>query len=432
MAVLRNLHRREATAAGTGVASLGLRYGGCLRDTPLHLPPPPAAWLPWQRKRAGDLGSGSRSAGAWKLPWSKDAESRAPSPTGLRVSGSLFRDKERSPAREIRLGTQQHLQRAMAQVLATLEACVAVLSSPHLVGTSHSATSLPQPVWSLTIFNSVCQGTHILFREFSFIQATPHNRASFLRAFWKCFRTVGKNGDLLTMREYHCLLQLLCPDFPLELTQKAARIVLMDDAMDCLMSFSDFLFAFQIQFYYSEFLESVAAIYQDLLAGKNPNTVIVPTSSSGQHRQRPPLGEASLLEGVEASLFSQCLENLCDRHKYSCPPPALVKEVLSNVQRLTFYGFLVALSKHHGINQALGALPDKGDLMHDPAMDEELERLLAQIPGLVNSATANPEAGCLPSRTPPRVGSPWRPLHHARKVEAESDGSTEEMDESET
>uniref|UniRef100_A0A452EI66 Centriolar satellite-associated tubulin polyglutamylase complex regulator 1 n=1 Tax=Capra hircus TaxID=9925 RepID=A0A452EI66_CAPHI len=225
-------------------------------------------------------------------------------------------------------------------------------------------------------FNSVCQGTHILFREFSFIQATPHNRASFLRAFWRCFRTVGKNGDLLTMREYHCLLQLLCPDFPLELTQKAARIVLMDDAMDCLMSFSDFLFAFQVQFYYSEFLESVAAIYQDLLSGKNPNTVIVPTSSSGQHRQRPSAGEAGTLEGVEASLFYQCLENLCDRHKYSCPPPALVKEVLSNVQRLTFYGFLVALSKHHGINQALGALPDRGDLMHDPAMDEELERLV--------------------------------------------------------
>ncbi|XP_070284034.1 centriolar satellite-associated tubulin polyglutamylase complex regulator 1 isoform X2 [Myotis yumanensis] len=227
-------------------------------------------------------------------------------------------------------------------------------------------------------FNSVCQGTHILFREFSFVQATPHNRASFLRAFWRCFRTVGKNGDLLTMKEYHCLLQLLCPDFPLELTQKAARIVLMDDAMDCLMSFSDFLLAFQIQFYYSEFLESVAAIYQDLLSGKNPNTVIVPTSSSGQHRQRPALGEASMLEGVEASLFYQRLENLCDRHKYSCPPPALVKEVLSNVQRLTFYGFLVALSKHHGISRALGALPDKGDLMHDPAMDEELDRLVVR------------------------------------------------------
>lgn len=60
----------------------------------------------------------------------------------------------------------------------------------------------------------------------------------------------------------------------------------------------------------------MAAIYQDLLSGKNPNTVIVPTSSSGQHRQRPALGETSMLEGVEASLFHQRLESLCDRHKY--------------------------------------------------------------------------------------------------------------------
>ncbi|XP_063139364.1 centriolar satellite-associated tubulin polyglutamylase complex regulator 1 isoform X6 [Rattus norvegicus] len=229
--------------------------------------------VPWQQRQAVTWVPEEES---WSVETtrSKDAESRAPSSTGLRVSG----------------------------------------------------------------FNSVCQGTHILFREFSFIQATPHNRASFLRAFWRCFRTVGKNGDLLTMREYHCLLQLLCPDFPLELTQKAA----------------------------------------------------------------------------------------------SCPPPALVKEILSNVQRLTFYGFLVALSKHHGINQALGALPDKGDLMHDPAMDEELERLLVQVPGLVNSITATSEASCLPSRTPPRVGSPWKPLHRSRKLDAESDGSTEETDESET
>ena len=28
------------------------------------------------------------------------------------------------------------------------------------------------------------------------------------------------------------------------------RIVLMEDAMDCLMSFKDFIYAFQIQFYY--------------------------------------------------------------------------------------------------------------------------------------------------------------------------------------
>lgn len=32
-------------------------------------------------------------------------------------------------------------------------------------------------------------------------------------------------------------------------------------------------------------------------------------------------------------------------------------------------------TKFYAPNYLLGALPDKGDLMHDPAMDEELERL---------------------------------------------------------
>ncbi|XP_029820022.1 UPF0705 protein C11orf49 homolog isoform X1 [Manacus vitellinus] len=240
-------------------------------------------------------------------------------------------------------------------------------------------------------------------------------------------------NNLLTAQEYHCLLQLLCPDFPMELTQKAARIVLMDDAMDCLMSFSDFLFAFQIQFYYSEFLESVAGIYQDLLAGKNPNTVIVPTSSSGQHRQRQPLNDCNPLEGVEASLFYQCLESLCDRSKYSCPPCALLKEMLSNAQRMTFYGFLVALAKDQGINRALGALPDKGDLFLDPAMDQELEKLVAQISGLSMSgpASSSGDTANVPVRNLPRINSPWKPLHHRRKMDAESEGSNEETDSSE-
>ncbi|XP_077178492.1 centriolar satellite-associated tubulin polyglutamylase complex regulator 1 isoform X1 [Paroedura picta] len=282
-------------------------------------------------------------------------------------------------------------------------------------------------------FNSVRQGTHVLFREFSYVQATPHNRVSFLRTFWRCFRAVGKNGDLLTAKEYHCLLQLLCPDFPMELTQKAARIVLMDDAVDCLMSFSDFLFAFQVQFYYCEFLESVAAIYQDLLTGKSPNTVIVPTSSSGQHRGRQSLSDCSPPDGVDASAFYQCLESLCDRSKYSCPPSAVVKEVLSSVQRLTFYGFLMALSKHHGINRALGVLPDKAELLVDPLMDQELEKLTAQVSGLSisSSSISSGDTAHLPSRQSPRISSPWRPLYHRRKMDTESDGSTEETDSSE-
>uniref|UniRef100_A0A8C2YBM9 Centriolar satellite-associated tubulin polyglutamylase complex regulator 1 n=1 Tax=Coturnix japonica TaxID=93934 RepID=A0A8C2YBM9_COTJA len=234
--------------------------------------------------------------------------------------------------------------------------------------------------------------------------------------------------------EYHCLLQLLCPDFPMELTQKAARIVLMDDAMDCLMSFSDFLFAFQIQFYYSEFLESVAAIYQDLLAGKNPNTVIVPTSSSGQHRQRQPPNDCKLLDGVEASLFYQCVESLCDRSKYSCPPSALVKELLSTVQRMTFSGFLMALAKDQGINRALGKVSLNGTTLHFQSFCISLESpLVAQVSGLSISAptSSSGDTANFHVRNSPRINSPWKPLHHRRKIDAESEGSNEETDSSE-
>ncbi|XP_072278109.1 centriolar satellite-associated tubulin polyglutamylase complex regulator 1 isoform X2 [Pyxicephalus adspersus] len=225
-------------------------------------------------------------------------------------------------------------------------------------------------------FTSVSQGTHVLFRDYSFVQCTPHNRASFLRLFWRCFRTVAKNGDLLTMKEYHCLLQMLCPDFPMDLTQKAARIVLMDDAMDCHMSFSDFLYAFQIQFYYSEFLESAAAVYQELLTGKSLNTVIVPTSRSATPRHRQPFNDSASLEGVEAPQFYQCLENVCERLRHSaCPPLPLLGEIVSSAPRLTFYGFLMALAKHTGINQNIGALPDKADLLVDEILDSELEKL---------------------------------------------------------
>uniref|UniRef100_A0A8C9FPY9 Centriolar satellite-associated tubulin polyglutamylase complex regulator 1 n=1 Tax=Pavo cristatus TaxID=9049 RepID=A0A8C9FPY9_PAVCR len=221
-------------------------------------------------------------------------------------------------------------------------------------------------------------------------------------------------------QEYHCLLQLLCPDFPMELTQKAARIVLMDDAMDCLMSFSDFLFAFQIQFYYSEFLESVAAIYQDLLAGKNPNTVIVPTSSSGQHRQRQPPNDCNLLDGVEASLFYQCLESLCDRSKYRYE---------QNHSRTSNSAVMFSLF----VCLFAGALPDKGDLFLDPAMDQELEKLVAQVSGLSISAptSSSGDTANFHVRNSPRINSPWKPLHHRRKIDAESEGSNEETDSSE-
>ncbi len=69
-----------------------------------------------------------------------------------------------------------------------------------------------------------------------------------------------------------------------------------------------------------EFLESVLLIYQDLLSGKSPNTVIVPTSASIE--QLPSVAaeenereEQQQQDGVEPFTLTECIVSLCDRFK---------------------------------------------------------------------------------------------------------------------
>ncbi|KAM6937366.1 centriolar satellite-associated tubulin polyglutamylase complex regulator 1 [Xenentodon cancila] len=282
-------------------------------------------------------------------------------------------------------------------------------------------------------FSSVKNSNHVLFREYNYVRATPHNKASFIRVFWRCFRQIGKSGDLLSVLEYRSLLQLLCPDFPVEVVQSAARYVLMDDTTDCLMSFSDFIYAFQLQFYYKEFLESVLVIYQDLLAGKSPNTVFVPTSASIE--QILPLAaeenekEEPQQDGVEASTLAQCVETLCDRFKHSHPSRSCMREILQQADKVSYYSFLMSLSKHETINQTIGALPSKTELLIDPEMDQELDKLIAQISVSPGSNSSGSAVGAL--KEVPRRASPRRNIHHRRRMEVESDGSTEETDSSE-
>ncbi|XP_066505501.1 centriolar satellite-associated tubulin polyglutamylase complex regulator 1 isoform X1 [Hoplias malabaricus] len=277
-------------------------------------------------------------------------------------------------------------------------------------------------------FTSVKNGNHVLFREFSYIKATAHNRASFIHIFWKCFRQIGKNGDLLTVLEYSSLLQLLCPDFPADVVQSATRIVLADDALDSLMSLSDFIYSFQIQFYYEEFLESVLVIYEDLLEGKNPNTVIVPTSTSTELLSSTASEEMDTQEGVDSSVFLECIKGLCERFKHKHPSISAISEVLEINPRVSYYSFLSSLTKHEGISQDIGALPNRSDLLVDPEMDQELERLVAQV---AISPTSNSSSSAAGLKEPPKKASPRKSLHQRRRIEMESDGSTEETDSSE-
>ncbi|KAK2157422.1 hypothetical protein LSH36_192g04037 [Paralvinella palmiformis] len=225
-------------------------------------------------------------------------------------------------------------------------------------------------------FSSVKEGNHVLFREYSYVHATPHNRACFVRTFWKCFRNIGKKGDLLSVKEYHSLLCLLCPDFPFSVVLKTARIILMDDAMDCHISFSDFLYAFQVQSCFDEFLSKCAEIYKELQNNPqvSPDTVVVPTS---EERAAPvhaaTNGPCNNTEGVDANLFHRLLIPVCEKLDKYAPSPVVLKELLSAASRVTFYGFLMAMAKCEALNTSIGKLPNKGELLDisDPELTLE-------------------------------------------------------------
>lgn len=64
----------------------------------------------------------------------------------------------------------------------------------------------------------------------------------------------------------------------------------------------------------------------------------------------------------------------------------------------------------------------------DSEMDQELARLIAQIS---ISPTSNSSGSATGLKEPSKKASPRKSLHHRKRIEMESDGSTEETDSSE-
>ncbi|XP_022335411.2 centriolar satellite-associated tubulin polyglutamylase complex regulator 1-like isoform X2 [Crassostrea virginica] len=258
-------------------------------------------------------------------------------------------------------------------------------------------------------FNSVRDGNHTMFREYSYIHATPHNRASFVRLFWKCYRQIGKKGDLLSIQEYHSLLSLLCSDFPFEPVQKTAKIILLDDALDCLISFSDFIYAFQVQFYFEEFIEKSHEMYQSLhQTQRSPrDPVVVPSGSDDTkvHQNSHHPGD-----GVDATQYFRAIYPLCDRSNFSTPPVNVLKEILFNVPRVSFYGFLMSIAKSERINEHIGRLPSKAELLE--GADADLTVPTVRLSNSTNTTTkskAHPISATNPAEAPQNVYPTQRP-----------------------
>uniref|UniRef100_A0A8C4NJV5 Centriolar satellite-associated tubulin polyglutamylase complex regulator 1 n=1 Tax=Eptatretus burgeri TaxID=7764 RepID=A0A8C4NJV5_EPTBU len=230
-------------------------------------------------------------------------------------------------------------------------------------------------------FHDVCTRTHVLFREYSFVSATAYNRASFLHNFWKCYKNILKEMEFLSTWDLHSLVQLLCTDFPRHLVLDAARITFPGQVNDYLVPFADFLYAFQLQFYFNEFLQVVAKIYERSARGGKPCRTdeqcqlgarsITPASENASWMEQQQVGfsatepESPVMSGANEGpcgiLGGHLLQQLLnlDNHHISCPPGSVLHDILSKIDRITFDNFLITLSKHDGINNHIGVLPNK-------------------------------------------------------------------------
>ena len=243
-------------------------------------------------------------------------------------------------------------------------------------------------------FKSIKNGTHVLFREYSFIASTPHNRVSFVRLFWHSYAEVAKKGDMMPLAEYLSLLRLLCYDFPAEMVKKVGEVLFSHNSMENLVLFPDFLYTFQVVFYYEDFLSQCQSICTDLEKGQTPlsllgSTVVVSIPSFADHTEgasRPTSRSDSLSENisslhrpssqqteqcdmqVDPEMFTKAVFNLAYKLRdkepwHGCPSPAVLTEVIGSMQSCSYLDFALAISKSDGVNAEIGTLPARARLL---------------------------------------------------------------------
>lgn len=230
-------------------------------------------------------------------------------------------------------------------------------------------------------FKSVQDGSHILFREHSFVSATPRNRRSFIITFWQSYEQVATQHEVLGTKEYYSLLRLLCFDFPAELCQRVSTVICGHKAMGSEVSFAAFAYTFQVLFYFENYLSQLESVCRDIISGTyhsslyphSSATVVVPLPPvSTDASSRPSTAQRSTSTAtndvcgtdISADVFLQAALGLVQRtHErdsgQSCPSAEAVRDALSEVEKLSLNSFVLKLSRSKLVNSEISALPPK-------------------------------------------------------------------------
>ncbi|CAF3029276.1 unnamed protein product [Rotaria sp. Silwood2] len=194
-------------------------------------------------------------------------------------------------------------------------------------------------------FLQVKRESHIIGREFAFINGTAYNRRAFLTQIWsKCETSMPIPS---TLKELHTLMLSICPDFPYSLLETS--VILIEDYESSLsLDYVIFLRAFQIRFIYDEFINESQQLFRSFshrLTCHVPTAEISIPQQDNNHRQ-------ILYEAFQKLI----LTNTC-----SCPPLNILEEVLLSTeqqqQQLNHQKFLIQLAKNEKLTRYIGKEP---------------------------------------------------------------------------
>ena len=221
-------------------------------------------------------------------------------------------------------------------------------------------------------FKRVVSGNHVALREYTFITATPYNQRCFIKLFWDNYKNVAETGQAMTCLEYYSLLRLMCHDFPQDMINTVSMVIFSDVSSDNLVSFSDFVYAFQVCFYYKNFLQKCSeecyCINSSSSLRAKSTPIVVPTSESllketVSYHDLDNTDNDFLHSNMDSKVFWLSLQHLLANDDPNMPIPnhSIIEEAIFCQDTVSYYNFVNALVRSDVVSEEIGILPPRNN-----------------------------------------------------------------------
>ena len=136
-------------------------------------------------------------------------------------------------------------------------------------------------------FRRVLAMRQVVGREYAYVSATAWNRRSFIAIFREAVAHLL--DDVITVGDFHQLLQLCCPDFPRTTLDAIVHVLPRALINDGLVSCATLTTAFEVHWFHAKFLSALDPFFRRLV--RIDEGVAVPTGKEGGDSTALPLRE---------------------------------------------------------------------------------------------------------------------------------------------